>query len=201
MDNSSGGGQNYVGPGKTTVSILNEETGLLMVDSFSVRGFRLNNGMFAFGPIAILPTCVLAWRNVRGPEDISPASLSLFSLLHPRPDVVLVGAGDRGGVDIILGKDRKKSDKMLTRLREMRLNVEVLPTEHAVSTYNYLCTEGRAVGAALLPPDTVRMMGDEDVIKRKLATTEDIFYDKRIFTRDDYAGSIIDYEKKKKGDP
>lgn len=45
-------------------------------------GFRLNNGMFVLGPMAIFPKTVLSW-NVSGPSDINENSLSLFLHLVP----------------------------------------------------------------------------------------------------------------------
>lgn len=42
---------------------------------------------------------------------------------------------------------------MVLSLRQKGYNIEVMDTEHAVSTYNYLCDEGRLVGAALIPPE------------------------------------------------
>ena len=35
----------YEGTGKTTVTILNEDVQFVLVDSFSLEGFRLNNGL------------------------------------------------------------------------------------------------------------------------------------------------------------
>ncbi len=197
---SGAGGQNYEGPGKTTVNILNEETGLLMVDSFSVHGFRLNNATMVFGPMAIFPTCVLAWKGVLRPQDITAESLAVFALLHPRPEVVLVGAGDRGGLDALLGgeqKDLRQRREVVRRLKSTGLNVEVMATEHAVSTYNYLCQEGRAVGAALLPPDKVRMIRDEDIYAAKTRNKEgrDVFEDKNPWSSSDLMR--VDTKRKK----
>ncbi len=149
MNNSS----SYQGPGKTTVSILNEINYILLVDAYSSEGFRLNNRMKVFGPMAILPTSVLGWFVPNGIEDISAESLTLFSLLNPRPDVVVVGIGD---------SNARLSKKQIMELRGTGLNVEMLTTENAIATYNYLATEGRVVGAALIPPSNVRRLSDDD---------------------------------------
>ncbi len=210
----SNNSQNYDGPGKTTVDIMNEDSSYLMVDSFSVHGFRLNNGMLAFGPIVVFPTCVLSWINVFGPQDVTPAALSVFSMVHPRPDVVLVGAGDVGGLDALVGGGKKNLEgekhqdqpvsirdkrEALKRLRATGLNVEVLSTENAISTYNYLCAEGRAVGAALIPPDVVRMRAvdgrDRDVVEGKIAAGIDIHQtDQSVF----FPGGMMDPKREKK---
>lgn len=51
----------YEGPGKTTVSILNEEyAGVVnLIDSYAVDGFRLNDNTKILGPCVVFPTQVL----------------------------------------------------------------------------------------------------------------------------------------------
>jgi hypothetical protein len=46
-------------------------------------GFRLNNGMYVLGPMAIFPRTVLSW-NVGSVDEINEDSLSLFCLLEPK---------------------------------------------------------------------------------------------------------------------
>ena len=41
------------------------------------------------------------------------------------------------------------------------LNVECLPTEDAIASFNYLCSEDRLVAAALIPPDKVRFISSD----------------------------------------
>lgn len=146
------GSQNYDGPGKTTVNFLNEEVGFLMIDAYSRNGFRLNNDMVTYGPIAIFPGAVVSW-HVETAADITQESLELFFLVHPKPDIVIVGVGDRG---------TKIDFKLVHQIKKKGLNVEFLETEHAISTYNYMCSEQRAVAAALIPPQHVRKLRDGD---------------------------------------
>ena len=61
----------YEGPGKTTVSILNEEyAGVVnLIDSFAVDGFRLNDNTKILGPCVVFPTqvlCELTSRLIMG---------------------------------------------------------------------------------------------------------------------------------------
>jgi len=56
------------------------------------------------------------------------------------------------------------SVKQLIDIRQSGLNVELLPTEHAISTYNYLCSEVRLVAAALIPPDKVRRLTTDEKV-------------------------------------
>ena len=51
-------------------------------------------------------------------------------------------------------------------MRQKGINVEVLTTENAISTYNYLVEEGRVVAAALIPPSFVRLV-DSDIAETK----------------------------------
>ena len=46
------------------------------------------------------------------------------------------------------------------------MNIKVLTTEKAISTYNFLVEEGRIVAAALIPPENVKIM-DIDVVETK----------------------------------
>lgn len=46
-------------------------------------GFRLNNGMYVLGPMAIFPRTVLSW-NVGNVHAVNEDSLTLFCLLEPK---------------------------------------------------------------------------------------------------------------------
>lgn len=146
-------GGSYDGPGKTTVSILNQDMPLLMLDSYSAVGFRLNNGMRVFGPVAVFPTCVLSWLVPSGAEGITRDSLSLFTLIHPRPEIVYVGFGD---------SSKKYDIKLAIELKNSGHNFQFMPTEHAISAYNFMTAEGRVVAAALIPPESMKMVTADD---------------------------------------
>ncbi|CAG0898416.1 unnamed protein product [Darwinula stevensoni] len=142
----------YEGDGKTTVSILNQEvSNLLLIDAYSTMGFVLNNGINVVGSVALFPRTVLSWQ-VASVDDINEESLSLFYMLEPRLDVLVIGTGDRGtrlNLDII------------KFLRSKRLNVEAVPTESACATFNYLNADGRLVGAGLIPPSNVAILSED----------------------------------------
>ncbi|CAB4068235.1 Histone deacetylase 7,Histone deacetylase 9,Polyamine deacetylase HDAC10,Histone deacetylase 18,Histone deacetylase 6,Histone deacetylase 4,Histone deacetylase 5 [Lepeophtheirus salmonis] len=119
----------YDAPGKTTITILNEDAANLMVDSYDTTGFRLNNNIKAFGPIVLLPKGIL-------------------------PEIIVIGYGSPG--DPI-------DPKTILKLKQtMKLNVEVLPTNKAVTTYNFLSSEGRAVAGAFIPPSFVDSANETD---------------------------------------
>jgi len=146
----------YEGTGKTTVNLLNKEAiGLNMIDSIAVDGFRLNNDTKILGPCVVFPNAVLSWR-VGGPEDINEESLSLFKLLDPKLDVLVIGYGDP------VDRNPVKLEVIL-KMRKLGMNLEILNTEAAVGVYNFLVDEGRVVAAALIPPGTVKII-DTDVV-------------------------------------
>ena len=84
----------YDGPGKTTVSILNENQDKILVDGFSKYGFILNNNMRVMGPMAVFPDAVLQW-NIKETLAVDENAFVLFELLHPTPDIVFFGYGSR----------------------------------------------------------------------------------------------------------
>ena len=47
-------------------------------------------------------------------------------------------------------------------MKQRKINVEALPTEDAIASYNYLCAEDRAVGAVLIPPEQISKFSDPD---------------------------------------
>lgn len=107
----------------------------------------------------VLSGCFLAWL-VESAKDITEESLSLFTILDPKLDVLIVGHG--------MSKNTRNpvDPKTILKMRQKGVNVEVLSTENAISTYNFLVEEGRVVAAALIPPDFVKLV-DTDIIDTK----------------------------------
>ncbi|XP_041970505.1 NADH dehydrogenase [ubiquinone] 1 alpha subcomplex assembly factor 3 [Aricia agestis] len=144
----------YEGEGKTTVRILNQEPDLgLIIDGYSNFGFRLNNGVTVLGPMAIFPRTILSWQ-VRNSDDITEPSLRLFKLIVPKIDLLIIGLETR---------DRKAVDAVFKASRQAKLNVEILPTEHACSTFNFLNAEGRSIAGALIPPLHIANINEDDM--------------------------------------
>ncbi|XP_055333726.1 NADH dehydrogenase [ubiquinone] 1 alpha subcomplex assembly factor 3-like isoform X2 [Paramacrobiotus metropolitanus] len=106
---------------KTTVTLLNKDLhgeGILMVDS------------------------------VADIDDIAPEAFSLFYMLEPKLDILVVGYGD---------KDRDVNSALLkTLVSRKRMGIELLPTEHAIATFNFLVAEGRHVAGAFIPPESLQ---------------------------------------------
>uniref|UniRef100_A0A0K0FXK6 NADH dehydrogenase [ubiquinone] 1 alpha subcomplex assembly factor 3 n=1 Tax=Strongyloides venezuelensis TaxID=75913 RepID=A0A0K0FXK6_STRVS len=133
---------------QTRISFLSkdmQEAKKQCIHGLSSLGFRMIDGSFLYGPIAVFPKTVLSWR-VLTTDDITPESLSLFLMLQPKIDILVVGCGDRKNIDSV----RKRIAPIL---REHRIGLELMPTEDAIPTFNYLNSEDRYVAAALYPPD------------------------------------------------
>ncbi|KJH52234.1 hypothetical protein DICVIV_01562 [Dictyocaulus viviparus] len=115
------------------------------VRGLSCYGFRMIDGSFLYGPVALFPRTALSWR-VNSPSDITPQSLSLFTMLEPKIDILVIGVGDRKNID-------KVRAKIATFLKEHAIGLEIADTEDAISIFNFLNAEGRYVAAGLYPPD------------------------------------------------
>ncbi|KAJ6649386.1 NADH dehydrogenase [ubiquinone] 1 alpha subcomplex assembly factor 3 [Pseudolycoriella hygida] len=153
-------GSSYQGDGKTKVSILNQELELgLMINSYSQVGFRLNNGLNVIGPMAIFPRTVLSW-NVGSVDDINEESLSLFYSLDPKIEMLVLGIGDAVVTPAI-------SAKINSITRKFKLNVEILGTEMACSTFNFLNAEQRLIAGGFIPPTMLRI-NENDILKTKV---------------------------------
>ncbi|VVD06097.1 unnamed protein product [Leptidea sinapis] len=148
----------YEGEGKTTLRIINQEQDLgLMIDSYGAFGFRLNNGITVLGPMAIFPRTVLSWQ-IHRTVDITTESLAIFRVLEPKIDLLIIG---------LETNDRRVVDPVFRATKQAGLNVELLVTEHACSTFNFLNAEGRSVAAALIPPLHIQV-NEDDMLKSQL---------------------------------
>ncbi|NWQ60367.1 NDUF3 factor, partial [Neopipo cinnamomea] len=76
-------------------------------------------------------------------RDISLESLSLFRLLEPHIEILVLGTGDRV---------ERLHPAMLKQMRECGIAVEVQDTPNACATFNFLMSEKRIVAAGLIPP-------------------------------------------------
>ncbi|XP_046741264.1 NADH dehydrogenase [ubiquinone] 1 alpha subcomplex assembly factor 3 [Diprion similis] len=147
----------YEGDGKTTISILNrDEIYGLMIDSYSNNGFRLNNGVHIIGPLAIFPRSVLSWK-VNTIDDVNEETLSLFTILDPKPDILVIGTGDpHNNIQI----DRK----LVQFGKQFKMSVEIVPTHQACPIFNFLNAEGRFVAAALIPPAKLDVKAEDSIL-------------------------------------
>jgi NADH dehydrogenase [ubiquinone] 1 alpha subcomplex assembly factor 3 len=128
------------------------------VDACTTMGFHLNNGTkTADGSgILLLGGEAFRWRPW-GPEKTVGSLLSrtgvlnvekdmfgLLDVLHPKPDLLIIGTGDKLWM---------LSPQTRAYLESIGIRVEMQDTANAASTYNLLATERgvEGVGAAMLP--------------------------------------------------
>uniref|UniRef100_A0A8D0KWK0 NADH dehydrogenase [ubiquinone] 1 alpha subcomplex assembly factor 3 n=1 Tax=Strix occidentalis caurina TaxID=311401 RepID=A0A8D0KWK0_STROC len=127
---------------RTRVTVLEPETpNIMFIDGYTNRGFTINRDLVV-GPCAILPRTILQW-NVGSYRDISHESLSLFRLLEPQIEILVLGTGDRV---------ERLHPALLKQMRECGIAVEVQDTPNACATFNFLTSEKRMVAAGLIPP-------------------------------------------------
>lgn len=106
-------------------------TDALPIDGYGPGFFRVG-GQVHEGGILILPTGVSAWG---GFDDLAP-------LKSAAVDVLFVGTG---------AEIAHLPVPMRAALEEAGLGVEAMSSPSAARTFNVLLSEGRRVGAALLP--------------------------------------------------
>lgn len=102
---------------------------------------------------------MVSW-NVDGLQDVNEDSLSLFFTLDPKIDILVLGLGDEKVSPAIY-------TNILQQVRKFKMNVEILPTEQACATFNFLNGEGRCVAGALIPPANIRPT-ENDMLQSKL---------------------------------
>ncbi|KAM3620872.1 uncharacterized protein V6R79_003113 [Siganus canaliculatus] len=127
---------------RTTVSVMKKEPGGgVMILSYSSQGFNID-GNRVFGPCAVLPPAILQW-NVGSSKDITEESVSLFHMLEPKIEILVLGTG---------GRVERIDPSVLALLKNKGISVEVQDTPNACATFNFLTSERRVVAAGLIPP-------------------------------------------------
>nr|CAI5845589.1 unnamed protein product [Callosobruchus analis] len=130
-----------------------------MIDGYSEVGFRLNNDMTVLGSMVIFPRICLSWA-VHEASQINEESLSLFSVLEPKVDILVLGIGDKI-------ESNKFFQQLVPFSRKFKIAFEILPTEQACATFNFLNSEGRNVVGAMIPPKLIKAT-DDDQMQSKL---------------------------------
>ncbi|XP_072277309.1 NADH dehydrogenase [ubiquinone] 1 alpha subcomplex assembly factor 3 [Pyxicephalus adspersus] len=106
---------------KTTVTQLERDSpDIMFVESYSPQGFIINSNR-VFGPCAIIPRAILQWK-VDSHKDISYESLSIFHLLVPRIEILVLGTGSRV---------ERLDPQLLKLMRQKGVAVEVQDTPNA----------------------------------------------------------------------
>ncbi|XP_045166005.2 NADH dehydrogenase [ubiquinone] 1 alpha subcomplex assembly factor 3-like [Mercenaria mercenaria] len=120
-----------------------QEDDHIYITRYSGLGFGLQNNVRLSGPTVFFPRNALKWKIFR-PSDINERSLSLFSLITPKLDLVIIGTGSH---------KQELSKDTIKFLRQNRINFEVMASDKAVAAFNFQNNDQRWIAAAILPPE------------------------------------------------
>uniref|UniRef100_A0A0C9S806 NADH dehydrogenase [ubiquinone] 1 alpha subcomplex assembly factor 3 n=1 Tax=Wollemia nobilis TaxID=56998 RepID=A0A0C9S806_9CONI len=113
----------------------------IRIEGCTDAGF-LANGVQYEGSLICISNLIVSWSPKQFSE-VTPDSLSIFQLLRPAPEILVLGCG----------KQTKLIDPSIKNfLRTNHIKVEAVDSWHAASTFNFLNEEGRMVAGAFLPP-------------------------------------------------
>lgn len=107
--------------------------------------------------MVIFPKTMLSW-NIATSSDMNEESLSLFFKLEPKLDILVIGLDDE------YPHDAPFLENIRDMFRREKIPLEILPTSHACSTFNFLNSEHRYAAAALIPPKVKYV---EDILLNK----------------------------------
>ncbi|XP_012217087.1 NADH dehydrogenase [ubiquinone] 1 alpha subcomplex assembly factor 3 [Linepithema humile] len=133
----------YEAPGKTTVTFISKEIGQrLLVSNCDQLGFTLNTGNKVIGPTVLFPRYAICW-NIASGKHINDASLSLFTILRPKPDLLIIGLDDK--------YDFAHLKYLRELVQKLDIMTEIVSVHTACTIFNFVNEEGRYVVAALIP--------------------------------------------------
>ncbi|XP_074584634.1 uncharacterized protein LOC141840519 [Curcuma longa] len=110
---------------------------------YTDTGFTVNDVKYE-GSLLIVDNKVMTWTP-KTFSDITPESLSVFKILRPVPEILILGCGRY---------IQPVSPQLRQFIRSTGMKLEAIDSRNAASTYNILAEEGRATAAALLPYGT-----------------------------------------------
>ncbi|KAN0097223.1 NADH dehydrogenase [ubiquinone] 1 alpha subcomplex assembly factor 3 [Tylopilus felleus] len=120
----------------------------VQVSSVGPAGITLADGLVLTGPVVFLEGKVLLWdvpslgQGPRAWDAWTRAHWEVFDVVVPKPEILIFGTGKR--MELVPSSVRGYT-------KEMGIQIDVMDTKNACSTYNLLAEEGRRVAAALLP--------------------------------------------------
>ena len=111
-----------------------------------VRGFGDHcfqvNEVLVRDSVLLLPQSFYIWK-AKTFDAINEDSLSIFPLLFPTVELIIIGCG--------LRVPNRLSPELVQHFRSKGIVVELMNSTSALTTFNVLNGEGRNVGAAILP--------------------------------------------------
>ncbi|XP_070158054.1 NADH dehydrogenase [ubiquinone] 1 alpha subcomplex assembly factor 3 isoform X2 [Polyergus mexicanus] len=151
----------YEGPGKTTVTFIRKEIGArLLVTRCDETGFTFNTGVRVIGPMMLFPRYAICW-NIASGKHINDASLSLLTILEPKPDLFIIGLDDK--YDFLYLKSLREI------VQKLGITTEIISVRNACTVFNFVNEEGRYVIAGLIPqkgPELLLKLSKSEPVKQ-----------------------------------
>lgn len=123
----------------------------LSVQKLTPQGFHLSDGLVVPGGLIFADGRAFMWdvdppKATGGLDEVwggwSPERFELFARVVPRPEILVFGTGER-----VFPAPKSIRDYVSS----LGIQLDVMDTRNAASTYNLLFEEGRTVSAALCP--------------------------------------------------
>ncbi|KAF9226767.1 DUF498-domain-containing protein [Gyrodon lividus] len=123
----------------------------VQVSSVGPAGIKLADGLVLVGAVVFLDGKVFLWDvpgSAKGQGGMSNwqgwkrEHWGVFEVVVPKPEILIFGTGPR--MELVPSSIR-------AYMKELGIQMDVMDTKNACSTYNLLAEEGRRVAAALLP--------------------------------------------------
>ncbi|KAH9449605.1 hypothetical protein H4Q26_006720 [Puccinia striiformis f. sp. tritici PST-130] len=146
-------------PGQT------EEGEMLSVQSVHERAFTLSNDTIVPANLFLYNACGMLWNpapdiysSLPDPVGFSKiaSQFKLFEIIHPRPEMVILGAGKS-----ILTIEPAKIAAIKAYLNSIGIQLDVLDTRNGCSNYNFLVEEGRSVAGLFLTLEPVDSLSSQ----------------------------------------
>jgi len=90
----------------------------------------------------LFPRHAICW-NIQSGRHINDASLSLFTVLEPKPDLLVIGLDDQYDFSYI--------KSLRECVQKLGIATEIVSVYNACTVFNFVNEEGRYVVAALIP--------------------------------------------------
>uniref|UniRef100_A0A0D9XMR7 NADH dehydrogenase [ubiquinone] 1 alpha subcomplex assembly factor 3 n=1 Tax=Leersia perrieri TaxID=77586 RepID=A0A0D9XMR7_9ORYZ len=112
----------------------------LRFQTYDDTGFMINKVKYE-GSLLVVENKIMTW-SPKTFAEITAESLSIFKVVHPIPEILILGCGRY---------IQPISPELRKFIRSTGMKLEAVDSRNASSTYNILNEEGRPVAAALLP--------------------------------------------------
>ncbi|KAJ7167737.1 DUF498-domain-containing protein [Mycena filopes] len=130
------------GPTSLTNILASEIPLAVQVASVSEEGIYLEDGLHLPAACIFVDGKVFLWDVPESVTQWGREHLTMFEVVVPRPEILILDTG----IEMAHPPPSFKS-----YLKDLGIQVDVMSTRNACSTYNLLAEEGRRVAAALAP--------------------------------------------------